>query len=410
MDNYKRIDLSDRIAIQASIEKGYSLAETALRIKKSPSSVYREITNNSYCKSARKTCSHCAKACVIKPKFILGECPEFVPSFCGKLSNFPYVCNTCEKKNFCRNEKRYYNCEKANERAEKLKSYTRQKKKFNPTDRIIKAIDNILKDRISKRQGLYHIWASTQIIHENMSERTLRRYIYAGFFEIKAHNLPNYVKLSHKKKEYNPRKKLDTIRLEHRTYKYYLEEINKSGRDYEFQYDSVIGLKSDTQSILTITHAQTNFQFGYLIEKGKTESVNSAISHLKSVFGSDYKEIFKINLCDNGSEFDRFYLNESIHENVKVFYTDPYKSYHKPECERNHEFIRFIFQKHTSLDNVKQGDLDLMFSHINSYIRKELGGKTPYELFAKQFGEEVVTKINIKKIKPENVNLTPSLL
>ena len=410
MDNYKRIDLSDRIAIQASIEKGYSLAETALRIKKSPSSVYREITNNSYCKSARKTCSHCAKTCVIKPKFILGECPEFVPSFCGKLSNFPYVCNTCEKKNFCRNEKRYYNCEKANERAEKLKSYTRQKKKFNPTDRIIKAIDNILKDRISKRQGLYHIWASTQIIHENMSERTLRRYIYAGFFEIKAHNLPNYVKLSHKKKEYNPRKKLDTIRLEHRTYKYYLEEINKSGRDYEFQYDSVIGIKSDTQSILTITHAQTNFQFGYLIEKGKTESVNSAISHLKSVFGSDYKEIFKINLCDNGSEFDRFYLNESIHENVKVFYTDPYKSYHKPECERNHEFIRFIFQKHTSLDNVKQGDLDLMFSHINSYIRKELGGKTPYELFAKQFGEEVATKINIKKIKPENVNLTPSLL
>ena len=222
--------------------------------------------------------------------------------------------------------------------------------------------------------------------------------------------MPNYVKLSHKKKEYNPRKKLDTIRLEHRTYKYYLEEINKSGRDCEFQYDSVIGLKSDTQSILTITHAQTNFQFGYLIEKGKTESVNSAISHLKSVFGNAYKEIFKINLCDNGSEFDRFYLNESIHENVKVFYTDPYKSYHKPECERNHEFIRFIFQKHTSLDNVKQGDLDLMFSHINSYIRKELWGKTPYELFAKQFGEEVVTKINIKKIKPENVNLTPSLL
>lgn len=154
MDNYKRIDLSDRIAIQASIEKGYSLAETALRIKKSPSSVYREITNNSCCKSARKTCSHCAKTCLIKPKFILGECPEFVPSFCGKLSNFPYVCNACEKKNFCRNEKRYYNCEKANERAEKLKSYTRQKKKFNPTDRIIKEIDNVLKDRISKRQGL----------------------------------------------------------------------------------------------------------------------------------------------------------------------------------------------------------------------------------------------------------------
>ena len=100
MDNYKRIDLSDRIAIQASIEKGYSLAETALRIKKSPSSVYREITNNSCCKSARKTCSHCAKTCVIKPKFILGECPEFVPSFCGKLSNFPYVCNACEKKEF----------------------------------------------------------------------------------------------------------------------------------------------------------------------------------------------------------------------------------------------------------------------------------------------------------------------
>ena len=51
MSKYKRIDLSERISIQASIERELSLEQTAKRINRSPSSVYREIVNNSYIKN-----------------------------------------------------------------------------------------------------------------------------------------------------------------------------------------------------------------------------------------------------------------------------------------------------------------------------------------------------------------------
>ena len=410
MSTYKRIDLSERISIQASIEKELSLEEIAKRINRSASSVYREIINNSCIKEGRKTCAHCAKVCLIKPRFVGGDCTEFVPAFCLDLKKFPYVCNKCNRKVSCRNTKRYYDCEKANEKALQLHSSTRMNKKFSVESEIIKEIDKILIDRISKRQGLYHIWVSNGLINTNMSERTLRRYIYDGMFTVKPHNLPSYVKFAHKKREYNPRKKLNVARLDGRTYKYYLEEITKSGRLNEFQYDSVIGLIDDKLSILTITHAATNFQFGYVIEKGKSDSVNKVIEHIKELFDEEYKRIFKINLCDNGSEFEKFYQNESIHDNIKVFYTDPYKSYHKPECERNHEFIRCVLCKHQTLNNITQESLNLMFSHINSYIRQSLDGKTPYEQFVKEFGEGSVKKLNIQKIEPTDVNLTPSLL
>ena len=115
MSTYKRIDLSERISIQASIERELSLEETAKRINRSASSIYREIVNNSYIKEGRKTCSHCARVCLIKPKFIGGDCTEFVPAFCPELKKFPFVCNKCSHKVSCRNTKRYYNCETANE-------------------------------------------------------------------------------------------------------------------------------------------------------------------------------------------------------------------------------------------------------------------------------------------------------
>lgn len=74
-----------------------------------------------------------------------------------------------------------------------------------------------------------------------------------------------------------------------------------------FQYDPVIGKKTDRIAILTITHAEeTRFQFSLLVKKGIAASTNESINKLKEKFGDIFYEIFKINLCDNGSEFDYF--------------------------------------------------------------------------------------------------------
>ena len=69
-----------------------------------------------------------------------------------------------------------------------------------------------------------------------------------------------------------------------------------------------------------------------------------------------------------------------------------------------------ILPKKTNLNFLTQEKLDLMFSHLNSMPRASLGGKTPYDVFTFLYGEKVAKKLNIQKIRKDDVNLTPSLL
>ena len=52
----------------------------------------------------------------------------------------------------------------------------------------------------------------------------------------------------------------------------------------------------------------------------------------------------------------------------------------------------------------------MVFSHINSTPRASLNGKTPYEAFTFFYGEELLNKLNIKKIDRDEVTLMPYLL
>ena len=84
--------------------------------------------------------------------------------------------------------------------------------------------------------------------------------------------------------------------------------------------------------------------------------------------------------------------------------------------ERNHEIVRRILPKATqylegvSFDSLTQSDVELVFSHVNSYVRESLNDKTPYELFTKVFGVKVAEFFGVKEIPPEYVVLKPSLL
>ena len=72
--------------------------------------------------------------------------------------------------------------------------------------------------------------------------------------------------------------------------------------------------------------------------------------------------------------------------------------------------MRNIIPKKTNLDFLTQDKVDLMFSHLNSTPRSSLGGKTPYDVFTFLYGEKVSKKLNIQKIRKDDVILTPSLL
>ena len=86
------------------------------------------------------------------------------------------------------------------------------------------------------------------------------------------------------------------------------------------------------------------------------------------------------------------------------------KSTDKASCEKNHEFIRYVLPKGKSLDFLTQEKVNLLFSHINSYVRLSNKNKTPYDLAVERFGNEFMEIVGIKKISPKEVFLKPGLL
>ena len=61
---------------------------------------------------------------------------------------------------------------------------------------------------------------------------------------------------------------------------------------------------------------------------------------------------------------------------------------------------------------MNQDDIQKLFSNINSYPRKSLNGKTPYQYVEEdtRFGKEFLDLIGINKIPCDDVILNPSLL
>lgn len=406
-----RLDHDDRINLQAGIAKGYSLRIISKILNKSRSTIYREIINNSYYKDSRHTCAHCKLNCKNKDHYKNGECQIFIAYECKHWKKFPYTCNKCNESHFCSNRKRYYDCVDAHAKAKRKRKEPRTFKKINDDD--LKQIDSIVSDGVKRGQSLHHIYvANYALLSKICSERTIRRYVYHNYLSVKAHELPRYVRYSHKY-DYKKKKIINVERMLGRTFSDYKKYVESHPDDNIFQYDSVEGKIDDKKAILTITYPEFRFQFGYFISKQNMMSVYKRMRNLQKLLGKRYEEIFQINLSDNGPEFSKFHEIETdkYGRNLcKVFFTNPYRSTDKASCERNHEFIRYVIPKGKSLDFLTQEKVELLFSHINSYVRESNKNKTPYDLMVERFGIEFMEIIGIKRIPPKDICLKPSLL
>lgn len=51
-----------------------------------------------------------------------------------------------------------------------------------------------------------------------------------------------------------------------------------------------------------------------------------------------------------------------------------------------------------------------MMNHINSYRRKKLNGKSPYEAFSFYYGEDLAERLRCHEVAAKDINLTARLL
>jgi len=379
----KRLNSDDRMLIQACLTASMSISEIALRLKKNKSSISREISTHVEIHEG-----FTEKPCIHEKEFI--------------------VCNGCRNRNGCGHQKRYYNFVNAHSCSVSMRKLSRSKTHLSLSEK--KLINEILIEQIRNlKQSLHHVYESNPALKRICCERTIRRGIYRGDFDVKAHELRKYIVYKHEYEQSNKTMLKDLTVIIGRRYVDYINYVNKHKRMNIVQYDSVIGKMSDDKAILTITFPKYSFQFGLLINKTNPNSVTRRIRELFRKIGSDkVKEIFPINLADNGVEFSYFNKIEEMNGEIlcRTFFTNPYKATDKAHCERYHEFIRYMIPKGKSLDFLTQEKVNWMFSQINSYIRKSQKDRTPYELVERKFGKGFLDAIGIHKVQKKKVALT----
>lgn len=182
--------------------------------------------------------------------------------------------------------------------------------------------------------------------------------------------------------------------------------------------DSVIGTIGG-KCLLTIHFVESSLMLAFLRDANTAQSVIDVFNELDDKLkGVTFDKLFPVIVTDNGSEFsnpkkieyrEKTFVGCSFHR-TNVYYCDAGSPYQKGAIEVNHELIRRILPKRTSFDQLTQEDVNRMMDHINSYKRKKLNDRSPYETFSFHYGEEVLGLLGCTPVAPEDILLRPALL
>ena len=380
----KHLVFSERVNLEYLINNRICLSaiELARQLNKSRSTIYYELKTNSLD--------------IVSINDYVGN-RRYI---CPKLSKFPFVCNGCPKnKKGCVHKTKIYDAYKAQEKADRLLINSRiDTERRKTTIKVLnKSVCGLIKDGISIDVARH------SVNNCPYSESTIRRYIEKGLVNAKRIDLPRAVRFRVKKEYKYKTPKLSIEALNGRTYDAYKEYLNNHPNAKIIEVDSIIGKANDKKALFTIYFKNSKFQLGILYNR-KHSNINDILVNLY-ILGRKYNfNMFDVVLADNGSEFKTLYeIENQIF--TKVFYCDPYASYQKGECEKNHGFFRRIVFKGKSLNTFTQEEINEIFSHINSYPRASLNKSSPFDLFAQEYNSIILNELEIIKIPVSKIRL-----
>lgn len=432
--NHHHLTFEDRETIAKSLAEGMNFKNIGKLILKHSSTIAREVsrhkesvtkrisfnrTLNHACLyladcSIKHLCSSCmsvkyCKNCIQRD--CVNLCKKYSKLYCPVVLRPPFVCNACNRKASCCFEKFYYRASSAH------RSYLGKLKEsrtgINLEPWELGELNDLVSPLILKGQSLSHIYA-THAEKIPCSIRTVYDYIEQGL--LSASNLDLRRKVSYKK-----RKKASTTpcNYRYRQGRTYEDFIRFTGENPEIniaEMDTVEGKKGESKVLLTIYLRGFRFMLAFLLDNQDMENVLLQIHWLEDILGLDlFRELYPVILTDNGSEFkDPVSLEEPLDSyddcpRTRIFYCDPGKAYQKGGIEKNHELIRYVIPKGTSLEGFSQADITLLINHINSYSRNERAPFKPFDLVEKVY-PDLIKKLDLKRISPDDILLKPSLL
>ena len=425
----KHLTLSQRIIIEQSLNQSLSFKAIGRILEKDCTTISKEVVNHlEFRKSgglgkAFNDCIHRFR-CSISGSCNNPNCRNTFCKFCGMCHKVckeykketctlpkkpPYVCNGCGKRKNCTLEKSIYTASHAQQEYELIRSESRRGVQISEEEAL--RINAIISPLVIQGQSLHAIC----INHKDelmWDERTIYNYIDAGILTARNIDLPRKVRYSIRKPKKDAFKVDKQCRIG-RTYKDFCSYMEEHPDTPIIQMDSVEGRKGG-KVLLTIHFTIPQLMLAFLRDTNTSQSVIDIMNKLYLELRPDlFMALFPLLLGDNGSEFSNPHALEfdsQENQRTMVFYCDPCAPYQKGAAENNHELIRRVIPKGTSLDDFSQQDICKLMNHINCYPRKNLGEKTPFEVFATLYGEDVLRKMDISFIPADEVTLRPSLL
>lgn len=430
----KKLNLSDRETISICIVRHNPLSEIAALLNRSTSSISREIKKHrvfvagSYfsgndCKYA-KNCTErhlcgdemCPMYCYGCVKDCHKYCKNYVTTKCQKYNKPPYVCNGCNKRRYCYDDRYFYDARVADRNAHDIRVSASEG--VHLTDEELERVNEILSTGVRKGQPLSHLF-STYESDLIISERTAYRLINDGMLEIR--NVDLRRKARYKKRRKKNKEESSVLNQKYRqdrSYRDFLAFMEGRSDCEVVEMDTVKGTKGKGKVLLTMLLRRNSVMLLFIMPDCRAESVIECLDFLEKGLGTEcFRRLFGTILTDNGSEFKR--VDELEHSAItegimrtSVYYCDPMASGQKGRLEKNHEYIRYVIPKGTSLNPFSQKDFALLMNQINSVKRPSLQDMSPYELIDPN-DEDMCRLMKLMSLEPvpaKDVNLTKSLL
>ena len=263
-------------------------------------------------------------------------------------------------------------------------------------------VDEIITPLVRQGQSPYQILVEHPEL--GLSVRTIYQYIALGL--LTGRNIDLKRKVKFKARKCHKSQITDREAFKGRLYSDFLEHV--------VEMDTVKSSRDSKKCILTFYFRDEKLFLAYLLNRCTKGAVRAVFDRLENRLGSmDFSILFETILTDRGAEFgDPEALETGLDgcERTRIFYCDHMRSGQKGGLENAHTKLREILPKGTSFEYLTQWDLNLIVNHINSVPRLSLSGQTPYEVAYESIGADALVHLQIRRIKPDKVNLTPALI
>ena len=413
--------LQDRQIIQTGIQNGSKKTHIASILGKDKSSIGKEIKKHRKLNHKNTYPTDCAKypRCSSKKSCIPESCLNYSRFRCSRRDRSPGACNGCSKYIHCRYDKYFYYADEAHK--EYKTTLVDSRVGVNLTYNEAKKLGDAIKPLIDQGHSPYQIVAGHPEF--DICEKTLYNYIDGNIFQMSGiSNIDLRRKTSRKmtkKQKASFKKRQDRRYLKGRTYDDYKKYKEENPILNIVEMDTVYNDGSNGPFLQTFEFVDYGFTFSLYHDVKTSDEMVLGVDTLEEILGHElFVRHVQIMLTDRGSEFtdaEGFEKLENGSRRTRVFYCDPMQSAQKAELENSHREIRYICPKNNDLRKLGLTDQDavnLMISHVNSFPRESLKGKSPIEMM-KFLAPELYKKFEsygIQEIEKDKVILKPYLL